>query len=720
MKMKQLRTQGLWLLLLIFSAVLLFGHPLKSKTETFFYGIEINGKLMGYSEMEVTPDKKKGKPVTIIKNKAFIALTALGQEFDTKISEVYHMDPGTGKYTYYDSEVKVGTMEMGGNLVIDKDTAVFTPRQGGKPKILTLSPDVLLQNPLYFTRVLKDLGEAKEKQKKNYQTIDLREGELHKVTYTRKGTEKLVLGGNEYNALAFDMLDLKTGVPVKIWIDRKSGRFLRTTLPNGMDVYLADGAVVGKIKRAELDDTIFAKVDLAIADYKAISYMKIKASILSLGEWITPESLNVPGQKFTGTIKDNLIDGIFEIQHKRYNGEDAPPFPTDFKGNKELKKYLEPENLVESDDPVLVKKARELTKGSKDSWEAVRRLSKWVAEEIPYQIPGGSARHTFDTRKGECASHSRLLTAFCRAVGIPARQVSGCMYAPNYGGSFGQHVWNEIYMGKAGWITVDSTAHEIDYVDSGHIRLGTQASFNPKKMEVLDYKAGSMKKGTISASLGPFKNIPWNVGKTYTYNYIANGKSIGTETFTLKSFEKKKDSHAYVYTCSTQLNLQGLNASSEWKIDTSGTPLTYKAKGKAGTIEYSIDCRFSKDQIVEKVVKSGTPIERTIKLTDKVYLIDNNNMSLFAFLLAGVPREKGKIIKFKIFHPSSMQLLPAQVTVKDQEQITINGKMYKSWPLDIVMAGVTLKMWVDETGHLLRDSERNGAIVIDLIEDSKK
>lgn len=714
-KMKQLRTHGLWLLLLLFSAVLLFGKL--DKAETFFYGIEINGKLVGYSEMEVTPDTKAGKPVTIIKNKAFIALTALGQAFDTKISEVYHIDPGTGKYTYYDSEVKVGTMEMGGNLVIDKDTAVFTHRQEGKPKTLALSPDVLLQNPLYFTRVLKDLGEAKEMQKKKYQTINLKEGEVHEVTYTRKGTEKLVLGGNEYNALAFDMLDLKTGVPVKIWIDRKNGRFLKAAFPNGTDVYLADGAVVGKIKRAELDDSIFAKVDLAIADYKSISYMKIKASILSLGEWITPEGLNVPGQKFTGTIKDNLIEGIFEIQHKRYNGEDAPPFPTDFKGNKELKKYLEPENLVESDDPVLVKKARELTKGSKDSWEAVRRLSKWVAEEIPYQIPGGSARHTFDTRKGECASHSRLLTAFCRAVGIPARQVSGCMYAPNYGGSFGQHVWNEIYMGKGGWITVDSTAHEIDYVDSGHIRLGTQTSFNPKKMEVLDYKAGSMKKGKPISGLGSFKNIPWDIGKAYTYNYIANGKSIGTEIFTLKSFEKKKDNHAYVYTCSTQVNLQGLNASSEWKIDTSGTPLEYKVKGKAGTIEYSIDCRFSKDQIVEKVVKSGTPIERTIKLTDKVYLIDNNNMSLFAFLLAGIPREKGKIINFKIFHPSSMQLLPAQVTVKDQEQITINGNVYKSWPLDIIMAGVTLKMWVDETGRLLRDSERNGAIVIDLLEN---
>jgi hypothetical protein len=32
---------------------------------------------------------------------------------------------------------------------------------------------------------------------------------------------------------------------------------------------------------------------------------------------------------------------------------------------------------------------------------------------------------------------------------------------------------------EAGWVPIDATALELDYVDSGHIRLGTLASFNP-------------------------------------------------------------------------------------------------------------------------------------------------------------------------------------------------------------------------------------------------
>jgi transglutaminase-like putative cysteine protease len=171
----------------------------------------------------------------------------------------------------------------------------------------------------------------------------------------------------------------------------------------------------------------------------------------------------VPGQRFTGTINNNLIEGVFEIEHRRYDGLGAPAFPANFGNDEALRAYLAPEAFIESDDPVLLAKALEITAGAKDSWEAACRLSRWVAQNIRYAIPGGgTARKTYDLRAGECGAHAMLLAAFCRSVGIPARVVWGCMYAPSYGGVFGQHGWNEIYMGPAGWIPVDATAGEID------------------------------------------------------------------------------------------------------------------------------------------------------------------------------------------------------------------------------------------------------------------
>ena len=126
-----------------------------------------------------------------------------------------------------------------------------------------------------------------------------------------------------------------------------------------------------------------------IPNPNGITYMKVRADIVPTGLWASPESLNVPGQRFSGTVKDNHIEGEFEIEHRRYDGSQAPPFPPDFSRDPALKEFLEPSDLIQSADPELVEKAREITRGSKDSWEAAGRVALWVADNIKGAIPGG-------------------------------------------------------------------------------------------------------------------------------------------------------------------------------------------------------------------------------------------------------------------------------------------------------------------------------------------
>jgi len=280
----------------------------------------------------------------------------------------------------------------------------------------------------------------------------------------------------------------------KLWLDRATGVAVQTQHPNRLS-YLADTSVVQALRTANLDGNLLANANISIPNVKEISYMKVRATIVPTGLWVSPEALNVPGQRFAGTVKENLVEGEFEIEHRRYDGSKAPPFPPDFSRDPAMKDYLSTSDLIQSDDPVLAEKAREITKGSRDSWEAARRLSRWVSENIQGAIPGGgTARGVYDSRSGECGGHSFLMAAFCRTVGIPARVVWGCMYAPDRGGIFGQHGWNEIYMGEAGWIPVDTTAKETDYIDSGHIRIGVHQSIatalNASRMEILDYRIG--------------------------------------------------------------------------------------------------------------------------------------------------------------------------------------------------------------------------------------
>ncbi|MHC4586849.1 MAG: transglutaminase-like domain-containing protein [Planctomycetota bacterium] len=500
--MKNLKNRrSMWALLLLVSVFSgqFQAQAAQAESEIIYHAVEMKGVLCGYSEVDVSTVVKDGKEMTLEQSKLFMMLSALGMKFNTEVNSRAYMDPSTGRSTDVKVDIEQGQVKLGIKVVVEGNIAHYTPIMGGETKDIKLTPDVIFGDDQLFRQLVKDFAPNKI-QKKKYKILDVMEGEIQESTFTKVGAEKLELAGETYDAIVLDHLNQKTGIKIKWWIDTQTSHMLKASLPNGRSLYLTDRSVVDKIKIADMDQDIISRVNVPIADYQAISYMKVKATFEPTGLWITQEGLNVTGQRFTGSIKDNLVEGVFEIEHKRYDGSDAPAFPSDFSKDKSLKKYLEPEKMLESDDPVLIKKAKEITKGSKDSWEAAGRLSKWVADNISYAIPGGgTARKTYDIKAGECGAHSLLLAAFCRAVGIPARVVWGCMYTPNYGGSFGQHGWSEIYMGRAGWIPVDSTAFETDYVDSGHIRLGVyqyvSTALNPKKMEVLDYKAGSAKMG---------------------------------------------------------------------------------------------------------------------------------------------------------------------------------------------------------------------------------
>lgn len=479
----------IWLSFLFF----IFAHnTFAAETEEYYYAIEQNGVVCGYAHVIIAQTEFNGRPAVQLIDSLWMQMSAMGKSFEGKYLFEYRIDPATGMYFYHTSAIDQGGLKIGGTMEVRGDTMYITSSgQLNDTSAVALPPGTLRQN----TRIHKYLVDffvndtLTQKECPVFNEVD---GTINTVTYISHGLEKLQLAGKTYDALMVESIDRKTGIQVKTWVDAATGLLLKASHPM-RDGYLADATIKDRMGRANLDEHLFVQTNKVISDPWAVSYMKVQAVLQPGGGWMTKEGLNVPGQKFEGTVQDNRIDGIFEISHARYDGAKAPAFPCDFSGIDSLRPYLQATDLIESNDSTLIRKAGEITAGAKDAWDAATRLSRWVNKEIGYDIPGGcTALKTYETRLGECGSHSNLLAAFCRTVGIPARCVFGCMYVPDHGGVFGQHAWNEIYMGEAGWIPVDCTVDEVTYVDCGHIRLCEWNSkammFNPEKFQILDYQ----------------------------------------------------------------------------------------------------------------------------------------------------------------------------------------------------------------------------------------
>jgi hypothetical protein len=458
----------------------------------FFYKIETGGVQSGYAVVDTSLVFVDGARLLRLDQAMRGRSKLLGMEVNTETRLVYLLDPETKRVHSYQFESDNGQITVTWGVVIEDGMARCTSSLKQEEVVLDLPPDVIVENPIYCDHLLADFVEG-GLEEKTYKILSVADQAIQELRCSRHGSEVVELAGKEYNTLAVDNLVLDTGALMRLWIGTETGMVVKVLQQDGNVISLADQSVVGKIERVDMDKYIMTQSDVAIADVTGITYMKVRAKIRPIGMRLTSEMLTVPGQAFTGTVEENLIDGVFEIEHPRYDGTGAPPFPPDFSGDSELGQFLAADGVFESDDPVLKEKAQELTKGSADSWEAARRLSEWVFKEIGYAIPGGgTARNTYEVRAGECGAHSILLATFCRAVGIPSRMVWGCMYTPNLGGTFGQHGWTEVYMGDAGWVPVDATVGETDFVDSGHIRIASYgsvgSSLNAKEFEILDYK----------------------------------------------------------------------------------------------------------------------------------------------------------------------------------------------------------------------------------------
>lgn len=168
--------------------------------------------------------------------------------------------------------------------------------------------------------------------------------------------------------------------------------------------------------------------------------------------------LKNPGKLTRLKVRVNEPSGERILETRKIDLADvrALPWPVEDPGPDEAP-YLEPDWLIQSKDPEIIRRARMIAGDEKTVVGASLKIMKWVHEWISpapsMNLP--SARTVLETRLGDCNEYTALFTALARALGIPARMTAGVVYR---NGRFYYHAWPEVYAGV--WIGLDPTFAE--------------------------------------------------------------------------------------------------------------------------------------------------------------------------------------------------------------------------------------------------------------------
>ena len=134
------------------------------------------------------------------------------------------------------------------------------------------------------------------------------------------------------------------------------------------------------------------------------------------------------------------------------------------------KKYVEPEELMESNNSRVISLAHNLT-NNVDSWhEKAVRIYDFVYRHMHYeeQDEERGALWALENGAGDCSEYSYLFVALCRAAGIPARIQAGFAFHRPSENLENGHMWAEYYLENYGWIPVDVTWRLFDVIDDKH------------------------------------------------------------------------------------------------------------------------------------------------------------------------------------------------------------------------------------------------------------
>jgi hypothetical protein len=276
---------------------------------------------------------------------------------------------------------------------------------------------------------------------------------LNKANITVVGREKITLGGNELWASRLRLS--YRGMGVNIWLDEE-GSVLKEESPMGLTLvreakHVAQERDIGG-EEVDIVQAVAVRSNIPIRDPRSVSFLKVKLGRIPLMKF----RMNDGRQKLAGNI--------LHVVKEEWPHSPFLPLPPN---GKETKDFVRPTTLIQSNHPLIRRKAEEIVGPKQGTVGSVRALSEWVYQHMEKKptLSLPSALEVLESGVGDCNEHAILLVALMRSLGIPSRPCVGILY---YRNGFYYHAWAEAWIGR--WVSVDPTLNQLP-ADATHIKF---------------------------------------------------------------------------------------------------------------------------------------------------------------------------------------------------------------------------------------------------------
>ena len=419
------------------------GATVESRQE--WSGIYLKGSKIGYSSSEL----KRIEEGYHITEEVFMDLTVMDmpQRVQTHINVVADADMRLQMFSF---RLTSGIIRMSVSGTVQGQRMRLNIFTGGKNEMREIplkEPPVLTNSIRYF------LLKRGIKPGMNYS-----QPFFDPLTLSTRTMQVQVLDKEpiDINGVRHDCYKVQTsfqGITTASWVNEQ-GETLREESPMGLVLVREERDQALEKGWGDKPDIIAGssiKVS-RVFSVQGLSFLKLRLKNVSLEGFV----LNAGRQRLAGDTVEIRREEIspVEMRQTTFSWPDMAPF-------------LEATPFIQSDNPVILDFVKQQIGTQKNAYLVVRTLTGWVYRNIEKKptlsIP--SALEVLATKQGDCNEHAVLLTALCRAAGVPCRVAAGLVHL---NGSFFYHAWCEVFLGR--WLSVDPTMDQVP-ADVSHIKF---------------------------------------------------------------------------------------------------------------------------------------------------------------------------------------------------------------------------------------------------------